>query len=274
MQVDVSSASGDYVVATTFARGDERLALDQVRLVLGSGFLLTDAAIARLAFGGIREALLIRALPGGQPVRIPGTDAPALAESLARVGVPAGSLPEELRLAEIDVEPKPRVRLAEATRYGINPRLEAALSFDYDGTVLDDAGPPIHADVERRRMIRRRLDDERKAAAHLLSVGFRQSFEHGQARPTLWLVPAQLPEAARALIDAGWHVEAEGRSWRAPGQVRMSVTSGIDWFDLEATVDFGGQTLALPEALAALARGRRAVQLGDGSIGMLPHEWL
>jgi SNF2 family DNA or RNA helicase len=52
--------------------------------------------------------------------------------------------------------------------------------------------------------------------------------------------------------------------------VAWNVTSGIDWFELSAAVDFGGVTADLPTLLEALARGSRSVELSDGSLGILP----
>ena len=76
------------------------------------------------------------------------------------------------------------------------------------------------------------------------------------------------------LTREGWHVEAEGRVYRRPGTMSLRVSSGIDWFDLEAEVDFEGQRVALPRLLQALRRGEPGVVLDDGSLGMLPEEWL
>jgi SNF2 family DNA or RNA helicase len=82
---------------------------------------------------------------------------------------------------------------------------------------------------------------------------------------------------ARAVADLtaeGWHVEAEGKLYRQPGEFKVSVSSGIDWFELHGFVDFGQQRASLPALLAALRRGDKTVTLDDGSIGMLPQEWL
>jgi SNF2 family DNA or RNA helicase len=52
------------------------------------------------------------------------------------------------------------------------------------------------------------------------------------------------------------------------------VSSGIDWFELHGEVDFEGQRAPLPQLLAAVKRGDRMVPLSDGSVGILPEEWL
>ena len=75
-------------------------------------------------------------------------------------------------------------------------------------------------------------------------------------------------------MASGWQVEAEGKLYRTSGAFRLQVQSGIDWFDLDATMDFGGVEAKLPELLAALRRGQNYVELGDGTRGLLPDDWL
>ena len=54
----------------------------------------------------------------------------------------------------------------------------------------------------------------------------------------------------------------------------MSITSGIDWFDLKTTVQFGEQQIGFHDVRKALRRGERYIKLADGSVGKLPEEWL
>ncbi|MGH9887142.1 MAG: DEAD/DEAH box helicase, partial [bacterium] len=49
--------------------------------------------------------------------------------------------------------------------------------------------------------------------------------------------------------------------------------SGVDWFDLEGTAEFGEQSVPLPRLLQALRSGKRTVTLDDGTIGMIPEDW-
>jgi SNF2 family DNA or RNA helicase len=79
----------------------------------------------------------------------------------------------------------------------------------------------------------------------------------------------------RALVEDGWHVEAEGRVFRAAKSLEMQVKSGVDWFELHGRVDFGeGRSVAIADLLAALRRGEATVILDDGTRGMMPEEWL
>jgi SNF2 family DNA or RNA helicase len=76
-------------------------------------------------------------------------------------------------------------------------------------------------------------------------------------------------------VNEGWRVEAEGRPFRSAVGMRLEVSSGIDWFDLHGSIDFGdGRSAPFPQLLAAVARGEDVVVLDDGSVGLLPEEWL
>ncbi len=57
-------------------------------------------------------------------------------------------------------------------------------------------------------------------------------------------------------------------------ETRIQVSSGIDWFDANIEVAFGDQTVTIAEVKKALAQKLNYVRLDDGSIGMLPDEWL
>ena len=57
-------------------------------------------------------------------------------------------------------------------------------------------------------------------------------------------------------------------------QTRVQVSSGIDWFDAAVEVAFGDQTVTIAEVKKALAQKLNYVRLGDGTLGLLPEEWL
>lgn len=56
--------------------------------------------------------------------------------------------------------------------------------------------------------------------------------------------------------------------------MRLSAGTGIDWFDLQVKVSFGDQELKLLDLRNAILNRQTYVRLGDGSIGLLPEEWL
>ncbi len=83
-----------------------------------------------------------------------------------------------------------------------------------------------------------------------------------------------MAQVSKDLVAAGWRVEAEGKLIRPAGEFKLALSTGIDWFELDGGVDFEGHRVSLPELLAAAKRGEPMIELGDGSMGMLPEEWL
>lgn len=57
-------------------------------------------------------------------------------------------------------------------------------------------------------------------------------------------------------------------------ETQVQVSSGIDWFDASVELKFGEQVVSIIEVKKALAQRQNFVRLGDGSIGLLPEEWL
>jgi hypothetical protein len=55
---------------------------------------------------------------------------------------------------------------------------------------------------------------------------------------------------------------------------RINISSGIDWFDASVEIVFGEQSVSIVDVKRALAQKQNFVKLGDGSIGLLPEEWL
>ncbi len=51
-------------------------------------------------------------------------------------------------------------------------------------------------------------------------------------------------------------------------------SSGIDWFDVKINVQFGEQEVSLKAVQQAIQRNENYVRLGDGTLGLLPEEWL
>ncbi len=81
------------------------------------------------------------------------------------------------------------------------------------------------------------------------------------------------------LTQAGFEIYGEqdlklGRINRHAATLRVSITSGIDWFDLKTFVEFGDQQISLHDVRKALKHGENYIKLADGSIGQLPAEWL
>lgn len=60
----------------------------------------------------------------------------------------------------------------------------------------------------------------------------------------------------------------------AKPQTKIFISSNTDWFDAKVDILFGDQKVTVAEVKRALANKQQFVQLSDGSLGILPEEWL
>ncbi len=258
---------GSYSVTAALHRFDEKMGVAEPLMTLSSGFLFTaDGTVARLAFEGSFGWISLIRRQG--TIRVPADQIDAFLErAFAFPSMPPIDLPPAIAVEEVTVVPRPRLRIGKAAAsWRRTERLSGSLSFDYDGSILEATDERRGVfDAQRRRLVRRDRAAEAEASDQMKAAGFTSESE---------LLPKRLPQAVRELIGVGWHVEAEGKLYRTPGAWRFEVSSGIDWFDLEGGLDFDGTLASLPDLLAAAARGESYVTLSDGSVGLVPEEWL
>jgi SNF2 family DNA or RNA helicase len=177
----------------------------------------------------------------------------------------------------LDDTPAVSADAAAGERRRAQPRVHLAgkVWFDYAGMLIaadDPAGGA--ADPARRLFVRRDRTAEREALTLLPrhgAIAARGQAVDGTAPAHHVEIPRnRLDSSVSQLAASGWMVEVAGRRYRPAGSVAWNVTSGIDWFELSAAIDFGGITAELPALLEAIAKGSRSVELPDGSIGILP----
>ncbi|TAF01090.1 MAG: serine/threonine protein phosphatase [Runella slithyformis] len=58
------------------------------------------------------------------------------------------------------------------------------------------------------------------------------------------------------------------------GKFNIKASSGIDWFDMKVEISFGDQHISLADAKKALLKKQNYVELKDGTLGMIPEEWI
>jgi non-specific serine/threonine protein kinase len=60
----------------------------------------------------------------------------------------------------------------------------------------------------------------------------------------------------------------------AKPSTHIFISSNTDWFDAKVDIVFGDQKVSVSEVKKALANKQQFVQLNDGTLGILPEEWL
>ncbi|MFN5421900.1 MAG: SNF2-related protein [bacterium] len=72
----------------------------------------------------------------------------------------------------------------------------------------------------------------------------------------------------------GFEVLKNYRFNTAKPETRIHISNGIDWFDAKIDIVFGDQKVTVEEIKRALSNKQQFVQLNDGTLGILPEEWL
>lgn len=221
------------------------------------------------------------------PFTIPPTDEEAFRDRffpLLTQRFPVRSEIAEVR--EVTGEPVPRLYLREQEE-----TFFATLAFGY-GDYEVEADPKasavavisepgtwsvvwLHRDLKREYNYYQMLTDARyglKRAGHAYGPA---EFQLRARTHPLDFLTKSVPLLAEARFEIYGHEKlTSARLKRATPTLRVAVSSGIDWFDIEAVVVYEDQTVPLKDVLKALRRGERYIKLADGTFGQIPENWL
>jgi len=267
--LEVKQREGEqWSIEGSLRRGEERMELTQPLLLLESGLLITPGRLARFdAAGAYAWATQLR---NAKRITFRDRERDTVLETLLQCEVvPPMELDQALKFEERRVEPRLGLRVTQQRNAMGDESFQAHLLLDYGRGWIEDisTGAGIWLRDERVYLVRD-VEAETAAREALIALGLKQA--NGVWR----LAVKPMPRVVRELLQAGWHVEAEGKAFRQPGPARVDISSGIDWFELRAEVNYGDATVNLPQLLEALRRGDTMIPLGDGSFGLLPEEWL
>lgn len=275
LTVEFQSEQDKWKLRGTLRRGDERMALREPVLVVPGGLAITETHVRPFQdFDAYPWVALLRRSDEFQVDR--GEEHALVDRLLDMPALPKLELPEELRLEEVVVPPRPMlvVHAPGKSRWHLD-RLKAEVQFDYDGTAVRGTSSQW-AIVQRaaNRCLVRNKQAESQAWSQLQDVGFRRLLDQRRGQHDAEVAARDLAPAVRRLIAEGWQVRADGKQVRQPVDLKFQIKANIDWFELHANVDFGGARVTFPELLAALSRGDGTIVLDDGSLGILPEEWM
>jgi hypothetical protein len=263
----------EYAVTGSLRRGETEMPISAPSLLVPGGLVFYEDRVARLNdYGAFDWISLLRER---KTLTIPKAEGRSFLAELVRFShCPRLELPEELKFEEISTRPRPSLVVKPGPSHPFrHPRLVGKLSFDYDGQKIpyDQRGSSLYQ-KDRHRVIRRDLSFEAAARRRMTQLGFRSANNHRDGDAELY--GEQLPSVVRALTSEGWQIEAEGKLYRTGGLLKMEVKSGVDWFELDGSAVFGDARISLPRLLRAIKQGETLVKLDDGTLGILPEEWM
>jgi non-specific serine/threonine protein kinase len=186
----------------------------------------------------------------------------------------------------LQVDPIPRLYLID-----VNDELQAHLRFGY-GEVEVRFNPDYPNETLQRGLtglnllrVLRQPGAEKAAFEALSSATFGLKRASAPAQPGLFRLRSRkhpvdfLLHSIPRLAEAGFEIYGEeqlktARVNRNTPSISFKVSSGIDWFDVQAVVNFGELEVSLPEIRRAMRKHERFIKLADGSIGEIPEIWL
>lgn len=186
------------------------------------------------------------------------------------------SLVTEIR----DTEPTVLVQLQEKGDYLLFIPL-----FSYQGHEVRTADKDtIHIPREGRiTLIHRDLDSENEFVSKLenLHTNFiRQEKPYALAlkgndvlRNNWFFLFVDAMKEAKVMLT-GFDVLRNFRFNTTKPKTRIHINNGVDWFDAKVDVLFGDQQVSIAEIKRAISNKQQFVHLDDGSLGILPEEWL
>jgi superfamily II DNA or RNA helicase len=270
--IGVRQESSKYRLTGSLVRGEELIDLKEPDAISKSGVFSLHGRISR--FDEVDCFGWMRLLRREERIEIPVRDRDSLLHELLQIPcLPKLDLPDELQFEAVNPPCCPTLKIRRSSIPAEAGTLYAEFGFEYAGFLVPAADrAAVFADWPNRRRIVRDRHAEEGAIAQLEGTGLRRIFS---SKGHVWFLSASsLPRVVRILTAAGWRVEAEGKIFRTAGAFKIEVSSGIDWFELRGTVQFGESSAQLPALLTALKRKENSVLLDDGSVGILPEDWL
>ncbi|MEZ6065765.1 MAG: SNF2-related protein [Planctomycetaceae bacterium] len=269
-------ADGDqWRVRGELRREGQSIDVRKADLLIAGGLVLKDHILSRLDdFGAFDWVSLVTDEKG--LVATAGEEQSLVDQLLDMPALPELDLPDELKLEEVRVAPAPRLRIRSPRGKGWKyERLQGFVDFDYAGTSVPGSSQRwAIVQREQGRCLIRDRQAESACWSRLHELGFRRLLDNFKSERDVDIAVTELGRAARGLIADGWEVLADGREVRQAGAMRFQVRSHVDWFGLSGQVSFGDRSVSFPELLSAIARKDGTVRLDDGSLGLLPEEWL
>jgi non-specific serine/threonine protein kinase len=283
LEVEISQVKDQLHLVSSVLIGDERIPINSksMTIVLDNPlWVLQENRLfeVKKSFAGITELLNSPHLviSSDEQEEFLNTYLPPLAQDVSLRG-------EMLNWEEVHEPPVPRLYLSET-----EGEFSASLRFGYgnyevfyeqDPPEQDTAHQPGTMDLARiHRQAEAEADLWKSLSSSLYGLKRGRGPGHFVLRKNTDVLEFLLRKVPN-LTEAGYEIYGEqnlkaAKVNRHRPTISFSVSSEIDWFDIQAVVNFGELEVSLKDIRRAVRRKDGYVKLSDGSIGELPSEWV
>lgn len=186
---------------------------------------------------------------------------------------PIFTYPDDLKLPEVCIEPQPLLIIHGDNDWRTTLMI-AELNFLYDQHVFRFGLKDKYIfDSDQNKLYRVNYIFHKKCLDFLNELGVKED-AWNTYNSLLSFRKSRFVQIISSLIKHGWKVEGMNLHFKKPADFSFSVNSGIDWFEINGTCEYEGETVSIPVILEALKKKKDFIELSDGKLGLLPTEWL
>lgn len=273
VRLEADGDSAGYRLTGALQRGDERISLADVELLLPSGVYVTLRRCGRVRVD--QQLRWLVEMRGLSDIKVAEADAAKFLERLWDTPfAPQLELPADLDWENVEVDPVPQVHIKPDSFPGALQAWSLTPQFLYGDQIV---GPLMSNAVvvsgSEHRVYRRKFEEERRRWQELTSVPqvrTRMVYTVKGSGEQAYVDDKRLDKVLDRLVQAGWQVVLVDEPLRKGGALRLSVKSTVDWFELEGELDYDGASVKLPALLAALRDGKSLIRLDDGTCAIIP----
>ena len=273
LQLVLSEIEEAFYLSARATNGDKLRKIREIDQKLGP-FALIDGRLVMTQFDQAEKWMEL--FQRRKEIEIPRSEVKEfLTKVFSKENAPEVILPSSLEFSTVS-DIKPRAQLVFDPTKG-STLLLGKIKFIYGEIQVDPLEKrPALLDIEKGLRIVRDLSEEAKALQTFtefspLRVNLKSS---GGLVSSGYFTEKQLKAIVQKVIPLGWEVLAFQKPVRKPKDYQLTLKSNVDWFDVKLQIDFGGNQIDFPELLQSISRGEKYITLGDGSLGVLPDEWL
>ena len=264
LELRVDTTGVGYRLEGVLKRDEETKALTEPVSVLRSGLLIFGDRVGRLTEP--RHGAWVSNLRISEFL-VPQEQGDILLKRiLTDSSAPNVTWPEGMGWKRSMIQPTPKGVFSPLGNDPSTGRMSMTVSFDYAGrdVTLADSSDSL-VDVESHQVFPRNRAFEESALTQALEI---------LRDPTGTIPLSELHRSATELSQSGWNVFIENRRVVVADDFALNVSSSTDWFAVNAEASFSGNKLRQADILAALEAKSSVVTLQDGSVGLLPEEWI